>query len=116
MNYTEPKQIPDCTIKKPLERIKELAAVIHATNDITVLKNSVELLRIEISRRADKDKNNIADHVLNEELEPLAEIVELCGEIHKSTQSDIINGLIDLLEFEIARYDSRLFNGEELPF
>lgn len=50
MNYTEPKQIPDCTIKKPLERIKELAAMITATNDETVLKNSVGLLRIEIDR------------------------------------------------------------------
>lgn len=50
MNYTEPKHIPDCTIKKPLDRIKELAAVIDSTNDETVLKNSVGLLRIEIDR------------------------------------------------------------------
>jgi hypothetical protein len=50
MDYIQPKQIPDCTIKKPLERIKELAAVISATNDITVLKNSIGLLRIEIDR------------------------------------------------------------------
>lgn len=50
MEYIHPKRIPDCTIKKPLERIKELSAVISATNDETVLKNSVGLLRIEITR------------------------------------------------------------------
>lgn len=50
MNYIQPKRIPDCTIKKPLERIKELAAMITATNDETVLKNAVGLLRIEIER------------------------------------------------------------------
>ncbi len=48
--YKQNKSLPDCTIKKPLERIKELAAVISATNDITVLKNSIGLLRIEIDR------------------------------------------------------------------
>ena len=36
--------------KTPLERIKELSAVISVTNDKTVLRNSVELLRIEIAR------------------------------------------------------------------
>lgn len=50
MNYIQPKQLPDCTIKKPLERIKELAAIIAATSDETVLKNCVGLLRIEIDR------------------------------------------------------------------
>lgn len=50
MNYIQPKRIPDCTIKKPLERIKELAAMITATNDETVLKNAVGLLRAEIER------------------------------------------------------------------
>lgn len=50
MEYIQPKRIPDCTIKKPLERIKELSAVISVTNDETVLRNSVELLRIEIAR------------------------------------------------------------------
>ena len=50
MEYIQPKRIPDCTIKNPLERIKELAAMITATNDETVLKNSVGLLRIEIDR------------------------------------------------------------------
>ena len=50
MNYIQPKQIPDCTVKKPLERIKELAAMIAATSDETVLKNCVGLIRIEITR------------------------------------------------------------------
>ena len=57
MNYIQPKRIPDCTIKKPLERIKELSAVISVTNDKTVLKNSLELLRIEI-KRYDKELFN----------------------------------------------------------
>lgn len=57
MNYIQPKRIPDCTIKKPLERIKELSAVISVTNDETVLKNSVGLLRIEIERW-DREKFN----------------------------------------------------------
>ena len=48
--YKQNKSLPDCTIKKPLERIKELAAMITATNDNTVLKNCVGLLRIEITR------------------------------------------------------------------
>lgn len=48
--YKQNKSLPDCTIKKPLERIKELAAIIAATSDETVLKNCVGLLRIEISR------------------------------------------------------------------
>lgn len=48
--YKQNKSLPDCTIKKPLERIKELAAMITATNDETVLKNCVGLIRIEIGR------------------------------------------------------------------
>jgi len=48
--YKQNKSLPDCTIKKPLERIKELAAIIAATSDETVLKNCVGLLRIEIDR------------------------------------------------------------------
>lgn len=48
--YKQNKSLPDCTIKKPLERIKELAAMIAATGDETVLKNCVGLLRIEITR------------------------------------------------------------------
>jgi len=48
--YKQNKSLPDCTIKKPLERIKELAAIIAATSDETVLKNSIGLLRIEIDR------------------------------------------------------------------
>ena len=50
MEYIQPKRIPDCTIKTPLERIKELAAMITATNDETVIRNGVGLLRIEIER------------------------------------------------------------------
>lgn len=50
MNYTAPKQLPDCTIKKPLERIKELCSQIHyATNDSQVT-NVLQYLRIEIDR------------------------------------------------------------------
>lgn len=48
--YKQNKSLPDCTIKKPLERIKELATMITATNDETVLKNAVGLIRIEIDR------------------------------------------------------------------
>ena len=50
MGYNQNKILPDLSIKKPLERIKELSAVISVTNDVTVLKNSIGLLRIEISR------------------------------------------------------------------
>lgn len=50
MEYIQPKRIPDCTIKKPLERIKELAAMITAANDETTIRNGVGLLRIEIER------------------------------------------------------------------
>jgi len=61
MDYKQNKPLPDCSIKKPLERIKELAAVIHATNDLTVLKNSVEMIRLEINRY---DKERFGDKEL----------------------------------------------------
>lgn len=48
--YKQNKSLPDCTIKKPLERIKELCSQIHyATNDSQVT-NVLQYLRIEIDR------------------------------------------------------------------
>lgn len=48
--YKQNKSLPDCTIKPPLERIKELCSQIHyATND-SQITNVLQYLRIEIDR------------------------------------------------------------------
>ncbi len=49
-NYKQNKSLPDMTIKKPLERIKELCTMIHFSGNETQLKNCLALIRIEIDR------------------------------------------------------------------
>ena len=50
MNYIQPKQIPDCTVKKPLERIKELCSQVHYAANDSQVTNVLQYLRIEIDR------------------------------------------------------------------
>ena len=49
-NYKQNKSLPDCALKKPLERIKEICAVLSVATDKTLIHNNLSLLQIEIRR------------------------------------------------------------------